>query len=239
MSAALLACLLGPLVLGTPFCADDPHFLEGAERETFLGELESRMAARKSVVAEFEQEKVLALFEEPLKSRGAILFEAPTDCASCGKLRWEILEPFRSILIVAGKDVAKFEFTSDGERRVLELGRAKDPLLAVMDQIRGWFLGRFDRRESSYALKVARQPEPMIVLEPKDAGLKRNMRAIEVRLASELDGVRSVTILEVSGDRTTMRFQERRKDLAIPAACFDLRAPAELELEKLLPGPGK
>lgn len=229
--AALL--LLLPLVAARQDGA--ARFLEGPERERFLNELEQRMSARKTVAAEFEQEKVLALFDDPLQSRGVILFEAPAPGSPHGgKLRWEIQAPFQSILIVADDDVAKFEFGADGQRRALELGRAKDPLLVVMSQIRAWFLGRFDRRESSYRLRVAREPEPLIVLEPADAGLKRNLKAIEVSLSSALDAVSRVVVVERSGDRTTMSFREKRRDGPLAAGYFDLKAPLALDLAALL-----
>jgi outer membrane lipoprotein-sorting protein len=211
-----------------------PRFLEDAERARFFDQLEERMAARKTVAAEFEQEKVLALFEGPVRSRGVILFEAPGRGASGGKLRWEIQAPCRSLLIVAGDDVAKFEFSADGQRRALALGRGKDPLLAVMDQIRGWFLGRFDRREKTYRLKVAREPDPLVVLEPIEDGLRKTLKAIEVSLTRTLDGVQRVTILEQSGDRTTMTFHEPRRVAAIPAEYFDLEDPRALDLDALL-----
>jgi hypothetical protein len=228
------------LTLAAPAVQDTPRYLKGAEREAFFDQLEARMAARKTVVAEFEQEKVLALFDDPLRSSGMILFEAPSSAEhSGGKLRWEIRTPFRSLLIVAEEDVAKFEYTSAGARRALTLGRAKDPLLAVMDQIRGWFRGRFDRGETLYRLRVAREPEAAIVLEPREAALKKSLQAIEVRLTEALDGVRSVTLREVNGDRTTMVFQERKWEGALDKGYFDLRDPKELELEALGRGNGK
>jgi len=225
LSLALLALLA--LVPGAPHQDEAPRFLEGSERERFLDELEARMAARTTVVAEFEQEKVLALFEDPLVTHGAILFAAPD------RLRWETRSPFRSILVVAGDDVAKFEFVRE-EQRKLELGRSKDPLLAVMGQIRGWFLGRFDRRQKTYRMRVAREPRPLIVLEPAEGGLRKSLGAVEVYLTAELDAVQRVVVRETSGDHTTMTFSEKRRDVAIPAAYFDLAEPAALDLEALL-----
>jgi len=216
------------LALPAPEVQDEAaRFLEGAERERFLDQLEARMSARKTVAAEFEQEKVMSLFEDTLRTRGAILFSSPD------KLRWETQAPFQSILVVAGDAVAKFEFVS-GERRALELGRAKEPLLDVMNQIRGWFLGRFDRRQKTYRLRVTLEPQPLIVLEPVDAGLRKSLAALEVTLTSTLDAVSRVVVLERGGDRTTMTFHEKWRDVVIPAAYFDLEDPHPLDLEALL-----
>ena len=80
---ALLFTLCSSAVLAPGVQDEAPRFLEGAERERFLDQLEQRMSARKTIAAEFEQEKVLSLFDDTLKTRGAILFAAPD------KLRWE------------------------------------------------------------------------------------------------------------------------------------------------------
>lgn len=219
----LLALLFAALLLQE----GAPRFLEGPERERFLDELEARMSARKTVAAEFEQEKALALFEDTVKSSGAILFQAPD------KLRWEIRAPFQSILVVAGDDVSKFEFVR-GEKRPLELGRGKDPLHLVMSRIRGWFLGKFERGEKTYRVRVAREPVPLVVLEPAEEGLRKNLTAIEVTLTPALDAVSRVVVRERGGDRTTMVFHEKRRDVVIPAAYFDLADPRTLDLEALL-----
>lgn len=205
---------------------DEPPLLEGAAREAFLDEVERGMAGVRTVAAAFEQEKTLALLEEPFRTSGVLLFQRPD------RLRWEIQVPFRSLLIVAGDEAAKYEFI-DGERRRLALGRGAGAVAAVMERIRGWFQGRFDRDGEQYELRARRAPEPTIVLVPKDPALRENLRAIEVRLTARLDAIERVVLEERGGDRTVMTFRLLAQDVPLDPALFSLADPAELDVEAL------
>jgi outer membrane lipoprotein-sorting protein len=209
-----------------------PIFLEGAAVDEFLAEIEERMSSSTSVIAEFDQVQVLKVFEDRAEAKGAILFARPD------RLRWEILEPFESVLIVAGDDAAKFESVS-GERRALKLGRAKEALLVVMGQIRNWFQGRFEQRVGGYEMRVARKPVPMITLVPSDPKAAARMTTIEVYLVETLASVRQVILRKPNGDHTTMTFTERARDVTIPDAYFSVKNPARLELDKLVPAEAK
>ncbi len=222
----LLAC--APLLVPTPQAQDAPPpvFLAGAAQEAFLAEVEEKMTELESVVAEFEQIKVLTLFEDSVRSSGVILFQAPD------ALRWEVTEPFQSLFVVAGDDVSKFEF-SGGERRALDLGRGKDPLLVVMGQIRGWFRGDFGAGGRAFRMRVAREPTPLVLLEPADERVAKTVAALEVSLSPELDCVRRVVVRERGGDHTTMNFAVPLRGVELTDAYFDLTDPCALELEDL------
>ncbi len=198
------------------------NYLEGDARRAFLSKVESRMSAVRSVVARFRQEKHLSVLKKPIRTSGVILFARPN------LLRWEIREPFRSILIVAGDRVAKFEVVH-GSRKKLELGKRGDVIAMVMDRIRAWFLGRFDQDSRDYDIRVQAKPVPLIVFTPKDAALGKSLRSIELQLSPELDRVASVTILEKRGDRTHMQFDLVRRDDELPANLFSTADPAELD----------
>jgi outer membrane lipoprotein-sorting protein len=220
--AGLLALTLAAVL------AEEPSrtFLERPERDRFLGRMEKRMAELRSFLAEFEQTKRLSLFKEPVKSSGFVLFARPD------RLRWELARPFRSILVVRGNRVSKFEYVG-GKRRALELGRAGDAVLAAMDQIRQWFKGRFDREGKQYRVQVSTRPDTMILLTPRDEALARTLEAIEFVPTRELDAMERVTIRERNGDSTVMVFVRRTHDVEPPEAAFSLEDPADLDLERL------
>jgi len=100
--------------------------------------VEARLSAVRSLSVEFEQEKKLRIFKETVTSRGLLLFERPD------RLRWETRDPFQSILVVAGSEVAKFETIAAGGGPS-SLGREADMIRLVMDRIRGWFQGKFEK----------------------------------------------------------------------------------------------
>ena len=210
---------------------EKPVPLEGKEREAFLDRLERRMKTVKSFVAEFDQEKKLAVFKDIVKSSGVLIFQRPDS------IRWEIRKPFRSILVVSGRDVGKFEFVG-GERRALKLGRGKAALLIAMERIRAWFKGEFDRKGKTYDSKVYAEPVPQIVLQPRDKALRKNLQAIRFELSDDLAAIRKVTIVERGGDHTTMVFRKRAQDVEVPASVFDTETPADFDLEKLVGGDG-
>ena len=153
----------------------------------------------RSVVAAFDQEKHLSLFGDVVRTSGMILYSRPD------LLRWEIRKPFRSILIVAGNDVAKFEFRK-GTRRRLTLGRSGDVILMVMSQIRSWFRGDFSSSAKSYDVNLYSDSPARITLVPKARSLRKTIRSIELRLSSDLAAVSRVTIHERAGDKTVMHF---------------------------------
>ena len=216
------------LLLGAPLGAqgDAPVFLHGKERTAFLEEVERKMSGVRSFVADFEQKKELSIFKGTAVSSGFILFMRPDH------LRWEIRKPFRSILIVSGNGVAKFEFVG-GKPRPLRLGRGRDAILIAMERIRSWFKGDFDREGKHYKVDVSRRPAPLIVLTPLDKRLKKTLNAIEFKPTKDLGGMRQVTIRERRGDRTVLAFLRRTDNVKVPANAFSLEKPGELDLAKL------
>ncbi len=221
-SAALLALLLAAAEPPAP----KPAWLEGKERDEFLSQVERAMAGAKSIAATFQQEKELPLFQDTVRTSGFLLFERPD------RLRWETRKPFRSVLIVAGNEVGKFEWIG-GERRSLRLGRGADVILAVMDRIRGWFQGKFDREGKEYEVDAARSPKPRIVLRPKDRAIGRSLRAVELDLAPDLSSVHTVTIVEEGGGRTVMRFEERKRGGEFPPGTFSPTDPADVDIDRI------
>lgn len=205
-----------------------PSFLKGEELNRFFLEVEKQMKGLKSIVATFQQEKRLALFKEPLRSSGQILFSTPDH------LRWEFRKPFQSVLIVSGDQVAKFEKQKTNWRKVKQ-GRQAEVILVVMDNIRSWFRGDFDRDGNSFEVAGARKPYPVISMKPKDKLMARSLREVELRLADDLSHVVQVTIREVSGDQTTMSFdqQKRRPEEQLDGKYFSLERVVDVLASEL------
>lgn len=205
-----------------------PTFLEGKARADFFAEVAKKMGELRSVAATFEQEKRLALFKEPLRSKGQILFTTPDH------LRWEFTSPFRSVMVVSGDRVAKFERQEEGWRK-LEQGRQAEAILVVMDHIRSWFRGQFDPTGKEFEVQVAREPRAMIVMRPTDPLLARNLREVELTLAKGNTHVERVTIREKSGDSTVMNFKQLRRKASEPLAqrYFSLEKVIEVAPEDL------
>jgi len=198
-----------------------PTFLEGTARDEQLAKIEREMAKVQSVVARFEQVKVLSLFDDEVRTQGVILFKGPTD------LRWEIVDPFRSLLVITERDAAKFDFV-EGERRALSLGRGKDLILMVMSDIRNWFRGDFKSTSKVFDLQVSMNPRPALWLTPKNPKQSPNLESIELRLNQKLNLIASVIIRERNGDSTTMTFTAAEQDRELEPALFSTKDPLAL-----------
>ena len=111
-----------------------------------LEQINQAMAKADTVFSRFVQERHLSLFTEPLRSEGCLCFQKP------GRIRWEIISPYKSILVSDGSGVAQFEWADDQWRK-FDLGLA-DALQNVVSQIAGVMEGRYTSDRRTYAASV-------------------------------------------------------------------------------------
>jgi len=202
------------LMLAGTVCAADPK----------PPPLRKRLAAAMKTVrgfrADFEQEKKLKVFKKPVRSTGVLLFERPD------RMRWETRTPFRSLLVVNGAKVAKFEWV-DGKRRALKLGRGADALLVAMRRLRAWFTGEFD--EKTFSVEVKEKPAIQLILRPKEKALRARIDRIEFFPAKDLKSMKRVVIVEAKGDVTTLRFKNHKANQPAPKNTFSVTDPAKID----------
>ena len=183
------------------------------QQEELLGRLEANLKASKTLRAKFVQEKHLSLFQDVLVSRGALAFAVPS------RLRWEITDPFHSLLLMSGSELAKYDF-SGGKPRKLKLPAA-DALYEVMAQIAGLHQGKFGEQAKNYELQLYKWERVRLVLVPKSKKLKQFIRSIEIEFSKTLDSVSSVLIREGGEDFTLITFSEVRLNPELPDGLFN------------------
>ena len=187
-----------------------------------LDEIGRAMRGVKTVFARFVQERHLSLFQEPLRSEGYLCCEKP------GRIRWEITQPYRSVLVSDGSGVAQFEWMDDQWKR-LDLGLA-DAMQHIVNQIAGVIEGRYVSSRREFEVTIAPSDAgPVLTLVPQQEKVRKMMRAIEVHLAADLKGTRRVVLRESNADFTEIRFEEQVTDAVFPSATFDRAKPAALE----------
>jgi len=187
-----------------------------------LDEISRAMGGVKTVFARFVQERHLSLFQEPLRSEGFLCCQKP------GRIRWEITQPYRSVLVSDGSGVAQFEWIDDQWKR-LDLGLV-DAMQQIVNQIAGIIEGRYASRKQEFEITVApSEAGPVLTLVPQQEKVRKLMRAIEVHLAADLKGTRRVVLRESNADFTEIRFEEQVTDGVFPPATFDRAKPAPLE----------
>lgn len=193
--------------------------LNETEQKEFLGSLQTSLEGIKGLAGKFTQERHLSLFADPLIAKGVCFFEYPS------KLRWEIYEPYQSILIYNGRGVAKFDADEKGMLRKLNLG-GSDILMEILAQITAWMKGDFSKSGDVYALSVFKgEKDNLLVLTPKSEEMLKNIKAIELSTRKDNNRISSVTIRESKEDFIKISFRDEKINPEIPAAVFDLSKP--------------
>jgi outer membrane lipoprotein-sorting protein len=217
LHAALLTVLL---LTGTgPVPAADAPGETSAE---LLAKIREAMARVRSTCTEFDQERKLDLFDEPLRSEGVLVFEQPN------RVRWETVKPYQSILVSDGVSVAQFE-RADGPWKKLQTGFPQ-ALKNVLDQVSAIHRGRVDDMERDYDVTATRHTDRVtMVLVPKSADLRKMMSAIELKLRPDLSAADEILLKEPNGDYTRIAFRNERRNVALPDRTFDLASPVDLK----------
>lgn len=149
-----------------------------------------------AVRADFTQEKHLPILKKPLVSTGTFAYQAP------GNLRWEYLQPVRSILLTYKGETRRF-LESEG-KLVPDQSAGLAAMTVVMDQITAWLGGRFDDNPM-FATELA--PGGKILLTPTAEGMAKLIQRIELQLAAEPGTIDTVTIYEDEAAFTRLIFQ--------------------------------
>jgi outer membrane lipoprotein-sorting protein len=150
-----------------------------------------------SVKADFVQSKHLKILSKPLISKGVIYYKSP------GSLRWEYIEPIRSILLAHNGKTKRFH--GDGDR-FSEENSADTPFMqVVMTQISQWFAGNFnDDALFSARMELGRK----IVLTPKNKNFTGIIAKIELYLSNTPGVIDRVMIHEGADAYTRMDFSQ-------------------------------
>jgi outer membrane lipoprotein-sorting protein len=149
-------------------------------------------------------------------SYGTFCFAAPD------RLRWEITKPFHSLLVMNGREVAKYDFPDGKNPRKLKFPAA-DALLEVLRQITDIHQGKFGAQEKYYDMKVYDGKTATLILIPKDTKMKGIIQMIEIGFSPALDSVASVGIHENGGDSTVILFEDDRLNAPLPGSLFEVQ----------------
>jgi outer membrane lipoprotein-sorting protein len=188
------------------------------EAEAFIQELAAILRTKKSMQVYFTQERHLSLLIEPLISKGVCFFKNPD------QLRWEIVEPYKSILLFNGNRVEKYDFDEDGTPRRLTLG-SEDVIREILSQITDWMRGDFSNSAQTYNIRIYKNDNDRIRLIPKSKELRENIRFIELHIKNLTKQIIQVLIEETESDFVRIFFFEEKNNLELEKRLFDLEDP--------------
>ena len=226
-----LMAMIGLLFALAVHASAGESLLPVADPKPLLEDLQRKMAALKTVYFEFDQERQLQLFAQPLKSAGVMLIGRPD------QIRWETTAPYQSILLGNHKSVAQFERT-DGEWKKLKLGFPQ-MLKRVMDQMSLMHQGKLDALTSDFTISVATGSVAVVTLVPKEAKVREVLASLEIRMQPDFSATREVVMNEPGGDLTRIIFRREKRDVVFPPATFDHSKPLDVVAIKAAVGDGK
>lgn len=165
-----------------------------------LSALQQQAARTRSLQGRFVQEKILAMFDQTLRSEGALYYQAPD------RLRWELLQPVASGFVVEGDRGVRWNSVS-GEKEAFST--PDDPVMSeVAGQLLAWTRMDMDWLEQRYRLELVKGSPVTLYLYPRDTAEADFLAGIKVVFAPQLDYVAEVVMEEQQGDRTRLQFVE-------------------------------
>jgi outer membrane lipoprotein carrier protein len=179
-----------------------------------LSRLESSASSTSTLAGEFTQRNRLKLFKQELRSTGRLYFEKPR------RIRWEYLSPDPSKLILDGD---RATLTTPGtEPQVFDLQR--DPTMrAVFEQLIAWLgSGGGGALGSEYQLASGGTAEqPTLILTPRpDRPVAKAFSRIELRVDKKSGLLKSLLLVEKSGDEKEIVFRKLDRNVKLPPNAF-------------------
>lgn len=193
------------------------HKLSPEELAQLLERTEKEFGKIQSLFTDFIQEKHLEIFTRPVVARGRCIFQNP------GKMRFEITEPFQSVLIVNDKSVAKYELV-EGKWQKLQSSQQQLVLL-IIDHITLWLQGRLRGKEEIYSISAEKGETTKVILTPKNEGFRKHLKAIELVMNRDETALRQLILREPGQDYTVVTFINDRRNLVIPPEVFNTDSP--------------
>jgi|GEM_PF-710165 len=200
--------------------AESPALTPVTDPKPLLDQMQSEMAKVSSFYLEFVQERRLKLFDEPLKTEGAMVM------TQSGDMRWETTTPFQSILLGNAKSVAQFEF-SKGKWEKLKVGMPQ-MLKQMLQQMTLMHQGKLETLTNDFALTVSTGAVTVVTMTPKNKDISSFIAALEIHLAPDLTATREVVMREPGGDFTRIIFNREKRNVTLPPGTFDQNKPLDL-----------
>jgi hypothetical protein len=172
--------------------ADPGETGSGLENPGFgLEELMNGMASTSGVMANFHEQKEIALLEKPLASSGKIYFVPPN------RLARFTVEPESSALIIDGQKLRFQRGTSE------KFDLSGNPMARIfIDNFIVLFNGDLPKLQELYHTRFSGDGERWtLILEPRRAPL--NQFVAEIALRGDRKGVREMVMQNRDGDRTS------------------------------------
>jgi len=186
--------------------------LVGFNNPAFADALQSFQTAAAeitSIQADFVQEKHLPILKQPLISAGRFCFRRPN------LFRWEYQTPVQSVMLMNPSGITRYVFSQG--HFVKDDGIRLEGVQVILQQMIGWLRGQFDN-QSDFAIHCPRPDQ--IVLSPRQPGMAKMIKRIELNLSAQAGVIDSVFIYEDQTAYTAIHFKQVNIDADVPDTEF-------------------
>ncbi|MDT8317022.1 MAG: outer membrane lipoprotein carrier protein LolA [bacterium] len=183
------------------------------EQEERLKLIEDKLGSIKSLRTDFTQKRHMSLFMDVLSSNGILYFQKPD------RLRWELTQPYQSIMIFNRGDVAKFQI-KDGKLTRLNSGM-EDLMRGVLRQILAMMQGDFEKVSQSYNIEVEVGSDYLLSMTPKDEGMSKTITSLELHIDISSLHMRKIIIREPGQDYLEIIFTAHKDDIPLAKDLFN------------------
>jgi outer membrane lipoprotein-sorting protein len=205
VAAALLPAVLLP--------AARAH-AEAPPVDDLVKKVDAAKASVETLSGEFTQRNRVKLFKQELTSKGRLYFRKPR------QIRWEYTSPDPSVMVLDGNRATLS--TPGAAPQTFDL--EKDATMrAIFDQLLTWLgPGSLATARADYAVAAGgTAAAPVLTMTPKPASaIGRAFTRIELRLDPKTWLLKSILLVEKSGDEKEITFTRLQKNAALPADAF-------------------
>lgn len=173
-----------------------------------LSRIEGRMAEVRTIRARFHQVKRVPLFAREIALDGEIGLAKPD------RFLWRVEQPVAYCLVMDDTGFRQW----DAETRRIQKGRLEgNPVLrVVVDQLTGFFSGRFLAMTQDFEITLARSaPVELSGAVRPGSPAAASLRSFTVRFGADERYVSSVTVIEKEGGETRIEFHDVRLNVPL------------------------
>ncbi|HEY7956704.1 MAG TPA: outer membrane lipoprotein carrier protein LolA [Polyangia bacterium] len=182
--------------------------------DVLLAKLQASSKQVRTLSGEFTQRNRIKLFKQELRSRGRLYFQAPR------RIRWEYTEPDPSVLVLDGQKATLS--TPGAPPQVFDLAHDAT-MAAIFDQLLLWLgPGSLAQAHNDYQLTASgTAAEPILTLEPKPSSpVAKAFQRIQLRLDGKSWLLKSILLVEKSGDEKEITFTRLERNVPLPPNAF-------------------
>ena len=192
------------------------HVNFAGEVEDVLTSITEQMSDIKTVSVDFTQEKKMAVFSSAIILKGSLLWQKPDSFS------WRVFTPIQYAIVI--KDGVAKQW--DGENNTLhEFKMSSNPVMRVASQqIQRWFSGQYQELSNEYDVTLSsKNPLSLACVPHKDSSEAGIISRVLIQFRGDLKYIDQITIEELSGDSTIIKFENIILNEIIPADAWSIK----------------